>query len=184
MKKAMVRKGLTASALLGLSIVSTMGYAAEGFKVRFPLAGSLGGEMVAPITPGLFGSVVETYIDIDKITGPDGNAFTTPKPGLGTVSVSMKQQQLLSNLILGFTTTETYADGHLTFAINVPYATMDRSVSASSSTLGTAPLLTLSRTSSGQVSGYGDIEVTSLWSRQTEKTKIAVGMTITLPTGD
>lgn len=165
MEKGMVRKGLTASALLGLSIASSMGYAAEGFKVRFPLSGSLGGEMLAPITPGVFGSVVATSIDIDKITGNDGDEITGTVAGQlssakvttalsafgpgagpaatamgaplnysGTARVSLKQKQQMYNIVLGYTTKDNYADGHLTFAINIPYITIDRNVAATSTT--------------------------------------------------
>lgn len=177
MKKGTVRKGLTASALLGLSLASSMGYAAEGFKVRFPLSGSLGGEMLAPITPGVFGSVVVTSIDVDKVTGNDGNVITgtvagqlsSPQvatalsalgPGAsaaatamgsplnysGTAKVDLKQKQEIYNIVLGFTTKETYANGHLTFAINIPYITIDRNVTATSTT---PHLMTSTSTNSG-----------------------------------
>lgn len=178
MKKGTVRKGLTASALLGLSLASSMGYAAEGFKVRFPLSGSLGGEMLAPITPGVFGSVVATSVNVDKVTGNDGNVITgnvagqlstaqvtavlTPQLGAipaattaaamgsplnysGTAKVDLKQKQEIYNIILGFTTKDTYADGHLTFAVNIPYITIDRNLTATSAT----PNLTTSTVTAG-----------------------------------
>lgn len=47
--------------------------AAEGFKLRFPISGTLGGEIVAPMpTEGTFGSVVVTDINVTGITGNDG----------------------------------------------------------------------------------------------------------------
>ena len=185
MKKAMVRKGLTASALLGLSLASSMGYAAEGFKVRFPLSGTLGGEMVAPITPGMFGSVVVTHLTVDKLTGPDGNAYSAAlAPGV-KATVGIDQKQDLYNLVLGYTSTEKYADGHLTFAVNIPYVTIDRSLTGKSSF---APLQAnvdaLARSASGNVSSIGDIEVTAGWQRQVDKTKYVVGATLAMPTGD
>ncbi len=181
MKKAMVRKGLTASALLGLSLASSMGYAAEGFKVRFPLNGTLGGEMVAPIKPGLFGSVAVTHVDVQKVTDSTGNAYSKSLGGT-TATLDFKQKQEIYNLIVGYTTSETYADGHLTFAVNIPYSSIDRNVS------GTAPgaqvlLDGLLSGSSGKADSLGDVEVTGLWSRQTERTKYALGMTISTPTG-
>lgn len=181
MKKGTVRKGLTASALLGLSLASSMGYAAEGFKVRFPLSGSLGGEMVAPIKPGVFGSIAYTKINTDKITGNDGKTMTGFS---GAVVLGFDQQTDLYNLILGYTTTEKYADGHLTFAMNVPYASVDRKVNATllDGSL-TNQLRGLNAAGSGQVGNFGDIELTTLWSRQTEKAKVAVGVTVSLPTG-
>lgn len=189
MKKAMVRKGLTASALLGLSLASSMGYAAEGFKVRFPLNGTLGGEMVAPIKPGLFGSVAVTHVDVDKITDGTGNAYSknlSPLPF--TATLNFKQKQEIYNLILGYTSTEKYADGNLTFAVNIPYSTIDRTVTGTASPAGPGGayqtgLNNIIAGTSGQVDGLGDIEFTGLWSRQTERTKYALGMTISTPTG-
>ena len=189
MKKAMVRKGLTASALLGLSLASSMSYAAEGFKVRFPLSGTLGGEIVAPITPGVFGSVAVTRVDVQKVTDGTGNTYSK-NLGNFTATLDFKQKQEIYNLILGYTTTETYADGRLTFAVNVPYSTIDRNVSGTASPAGVGGgaqfqngLNALIAGTSGQVDGMGDIELTGLWSRQTERTKYAFGMTISTPTG-
>ncbi len=189
MKKGTVRKGLTASALLGLSLASSMGNAAEGFKVRFPLNGTLGGEMVAPIKPGVFGSVAVTHVDVDKVTDGTGNAYSK-NLGNFVATLDFKQKQEIYNLILGYTTAEKFADGHLTFAVNVPYATIDRNVSGTASPSGfgggsqfQAGLNNLIAGTSGQVDGMGDIELTGLWSRQTERTKYSVGMTISTPTG-
>lgn len=188
MKKATVRKGLTASALLGLSLASSMGYAAEGFKVRFPLSGTLGGEMVAPITPGVFGSVVVTHLTVNKLTGPDGSAYSAVIPSTGgmTATVGIDQKQDLYNLILGHTSTEKYAGGHLTFAVNVPYVTIDRTISGVASNVVAQPGVNLlAKSASGNVSSIGDIEVSAGWQRQVDdKTKVVVGATLAMPTGD
>jgi len=55
--------------------------AADGFKLRFPISGTLGGEIVAPLpSEGWVGSVAYTDINIDKIGGSDGNALSLHKP--------------------------------------------------------------------------------------------------------
>ena len=57
--------------------------AADGFKLRFPLSGTLGGEIVAPMpTEGWFGSVVVTDINVTGVAGGDGNdiKITNPAP--------------------------------------------------------------------------------------------------------
>lgn len=192
MKKATVRRGLTASALLGLSLASSMGYAAEGFKVRFPLSGTLGGEMVAPITPGVFGSVVVTHLTVDKLTGPDGNPYSAALGGAAIATVGINQKQDLYNLVLGYTSTEKYADGHLTFAVNVPYVTINRTLTGVATANGTpigggtqVLVDNLGRASSGSADSIGDIEASAGWQRQlNDQTKIVVGATLAMPTGD
>lgn len=55
--------------------------AAEGFKLRFPVSGTLGGEIVASMpTEGTFGSMVVTDINISGVTGNDGNAIQLAVP--------------------------------------------------------------------------------------------------------
>ena len=55
--------------------------AADGFKLRFPLAGTLGGEIVAPLpTEGWFGSVVVTDVNVTALTGNDGKDMKLSNP--------------------------------------------------------------------------------------------------------
>ena len=71
---------LAGSAMFILSAASSA-WAADGFKLRFPLSGTLGGEIVAPLpSEGWVGSVAYTDINIDKIGGADGNALSLQKP--------------------------------------------------------------------------------------------------------
>jgi hypothetical protein len=182
------QRSITGLALSGLCVmVCATSHAAEGFKIRYPLAGSVAAEMVAPVTPGLFGSAVVTHADINKITGNDGKSLTGSITAGGaprTVQFGFNQQQNIVNLILGYTTTQTFANGHLTAVINLPYSTIDRSVNATSSFGPLADTLaTLSSAASGQTEGVGDIEVSGIWARQTAYTKLTVGMTLILPTG-
>ena len=61
----MNKNWLARSACVGTALFAIAGhaYAADGSKLRFPLSGSLGGEIAAKqLTPGLYGSVVVTQI--------------------------------------------------------------------------------------------------------------------------
>ena len=64
----------SASALAMLGLLSSTAFAADGFKLRYPFQGSLGGEIVAPINqPGWFTSLAVVGVDVKKLSGPDGN---------------------------------------------------------------------------------------------------------------
>ena len=78
MKKKLAYQWAGTAALLISSTASVL--AADGFKLRFPLSGTLGGEIVAPLpTEGWVGSVAYTDIDIDKIGGSDGKSLILQK---------------------------------------------------------------------------------------------------------
>ena len=139
MRTAKFRRTLIATTFIG-SFAGTA-LAADGFKVRFPLSGTLGGEIVAQVdNPGFFASASLTQIEVDKVTGGDGNAiqqtksggFATPAPIAGavrtatysgTVGIDLKQSQTNANLILGYQTDKGYAGGHLLLALNLPFTT-------------------------------------------------------------
>ena len=127
--------------------------AADGFKPRFPLSGTLGGEIVAPLdNPGFFGSIVLTHVDINKLTDDSGNArqqaqagtFSTPTAIAGavrtasykgTVDFSLKQKQTIANLVIGHLSEKLYADGRLSLVLNLPYTTtLDRNLTLSGPT--------------------------------------------------
>jgi len=64
----------SASALAMLGLLSSTAFAADGFKLRYPFQGSLGGEIAAPLNqPGWFASLAVVGVDIKKNTGADGN---------------------------------------------------------------------------------------------------------------
>jgi hypothetical protein len=137
-------------------------YAADGSKLRFPLSGSLGGEIAAKqLTPGLYGSVVVTQIEVDKVTGDDGsalklvqaNAFsqavTSPPSPIamtvnssfsGSATVAVKQSQTVSNILLGYLTETEYAGGRLNLLVNIPYMSLNRTFSLTGDTPKLAPL--------------------------------------------
>jgi hypothetical protein len=78
--QALLRASCTAVFVLA---TASEALAAEGFKLRFPVSGTLGGEIVAPMpSEGTFGSIVVTDINVNGITGSDGNPLqqTTAVP--------------------------------------------------------------------------------------------------------
>ena len=160
----MIKKSFYHSAYAAAAMFAIAGqtYAADGWKLRFPLSGSLGGEIAAKqLTPGLYGSVVATQIEVDKVTGGDGNALTLtqanafsqavtspPSPIAMTVSssfsgsatVAVKQSQTVSNILLGYLTETEYAGGRLNFLVNIPYMSLNRTFAVSGPTPTLAPL--------------------------------------------
>ena len=71
----------TCAAVLLLATASES-LAADGFKLRFPLSGTLGGEIVAPMaSEGWFGSVVVTDVNVSGVSGSDGNSLQLVKSG-------------------------------------------------------------------------------------------------------
>jgi hypothetical protein len=129
-----------ACAATGLAICAMQAaHAAEGFVVRYSLAGSLGGEIfAAPDHAGLIGAIALTSVDIKKVTDDNGNALkvtspggTVPVPGLpapflptfspNAVSVKATGQLTQWNLALGYITTEKYGGGRMVYGFNLPY---------------------------------------------------------------
>lgn len=160
----MFKKSLYQSAYAVAALFVTAGHAdaADGWKVRFPLSGSLGGEIAAKqLSPGLYGSVVATQVEVDKVTGEDGNALTLtqanafsqgitspPSPIAMTVSssysgaaaVAVKQSQTVSNIILGYLSESEYAGGRLNMTVNIPYISLNRAFSVNGPSPTLAPL--------------------------------------------
>ena len=78
MNQSLIRN---ASALAVLGLVGSTAFAADGFKLRYPFQGSLGGEIAAPLNqPGWFASLAVVGIDINKNSGADGNDRQLPVP--------------------------------------------------------------------------------------------------------
>ena len=162
MRHIKFRRALIAAA--ALSSLAAPALAADGFKLRFPLSGTLGGEIVAQVeNPGFFASASVTQIEIDKITDGTGNSFQQLKAGnfatpapiagqvrtatySGVVGVDLKQSQTNTNIVLGYQTAKDYGGGHLVFALNLPYTThlsRETVYSGATPTLSTlAPALT------------------------------------------
>lgn len=115
--------------------------AAEDFRVRYNLAGTIGGEIFAPQnSSGWIGAVAYTDIDGRRLTGDDGKDMTINSPG-GTVALpapapaglyptyDAKRVTLQASgharvaaLALGYVTPDVYAGGHLLFGALLPMA--------------------------------------------------------------
>lgn len=68
--------------LLAVGGLGSSAMAAEDFRVRYNLAGTLGGEIFAPApTPGWVGAFSLTHVDGQKITGNDGQDLVKTMPG-------------------------------------------------------------------------------------------------------
>jgi hypothetical protein len=76
--RPLLRAAYAAAVLL---VTASEALAADGFKLRFPISGTLGGEIVAPLpTEGTFGSVVVTDVNVSGVTGNDGNNIQLSMP--------------------------------------------------------------------------------------------------------
>lgn len=141
-------KLLPLSAFIGSLSLTLSAHAAEGFQVRYNLAGSLGGEMfVPPDQSGLAVGIAATHIQITKVTGSDGGALHTSTPG-GTLAVPGLPSSVspsygsndvqingtgyfnLYNLGIGYVSTERFGGGRLAWVLNVPYGVKDQRFSA------------------------------------------------------
>lgn len=124
--------------ILALVLVAGAGaaQAAEGFQVRYNLAGTLGIELFAPTQlQGWVGTVVRTDARTSKVTSPDGGTLTQAVPGgsitsmAGTTTYAANTVQVRStgsltqyNLLLAYITPQRFEGGQLAFAVNIPYA--------------------------------------------------------------
>ena len=115
-------------------------FAAEDFKLRFPMAGNLGGEIGAALNEsGWYGSTAITAAKIDKVTGSDGQPLVsfetktitkTPTTGAplpvavnytSQVAMDLKQTQTQASLVMGYLTEPDYAGGRLIATFTLPY---------------------------------------------------------------
>jgi hypothetical protein len=143
-------------------------HAAEGFQVRYNLAGSLGGEMFAPPDQSGFAiGLAATHISIEKVTGGDGqdirttlpagtvrlSAATTVAPGVtlpaGTAVATYDANEVtvkatgtfnLYNLGVGYVSTERFGGGRLGVVLNVPYGVKEQSFKGQTSVPSLTPL--------------------------------------------
>ena len=200
--------------------------AAESYKLRQAPVGAFGGEIAAAAdNPGFFGTASLTQLQIYKIADAAGNnvapAPIAPiqlnpalpyKVAFPTGSLAFNQDQTQLNLVGGYLTEGTYGDGHMVFAINVPFIQQKRSfvVTQPAGTLTPAPTTPpLSAAIVGQLnagaaqanaavqakvlaagvnqnletSGVGDTELSTLWVRHVDRLKVAAGVSLFVPTG-
>jgi hypothetical protein len=200
--------------------------AAESYKLRQPPVGAFGGEIAASAdNPGFFGTASLTQLQIYKIADANGNnvapASIAPiqlnpalpyKVAFPTGSLAFNQDQTQLNLVGGYLTEGTYGDGHVAFAINVPFIQQKRTfvVTQPAGTLtpaATTPPLSaaiVGQLNAGaaqanaqvqakvlaagvnqnlETSGLGDTELSTVWVRHVDRLKVAAGVSLFVPTG-
>ena len=125
------------SLALACAVVAGPAGAAEGFQVRYNLAGTLGGELFAPVDlRGVAVGLVRSDARLDKITGPDGGVVRLNLPG-GTLPAPAAQNPTFPatspqvdatgeltqyNLLLARITPAERGDERWVVGLNLPYA--------------------------------------------------------------
>lgn len=142
---------------LFVACAAPQSHASEGFRLRYNLIGSLGGEIfVVEDKQGPAAGAALTSIHIDKITGNDGKAGVAltapggtvnlgssvptslhPTYDANTVELNGSGTQAMVDLGVGYVTEKTFGGGRVTFAASLPY-----SIKRSSTTVtGNTPAL-------------------------------------------
>lgn len=226
----------TASCLALVALASQVS-ASEGSRSRQAPLGTFGGEIAAAADkPGFFGSMLLTYAHITGVTDDTGNDATsataplgknpipsvvplpTATPSKGAVPdgtfkltgigpVSLLNNQKVATFLGGYMTEETFAGGHLAFALQTSYQQQDRTldipitfgvtptppaaltplvnaVAAATKAQVVAALAAKLATQNMSVTGFGDTELTALWVRHQDRMKIAAGVSVIAPTGN
>jgi hypothetical protein len=200
--------------------------AAESFKLRQAPVGAFGGEMaVSADKPGFFGTASLTQLQIYKIADASGNDVAPPpispiqlnptlpnKVVFPAGSLAFNQDQTQLNLVGGYLTESTYGNGHMVFAINLPFIKQKRSyivtqpagVLTPAATTPPLPATVVAQLNGGtvmanaevqkrvnaasvpqnlEVSGMGDAELSTVWIRHADRLKVAAGVSLFVPTG-
>lgn len=200
--------------------------AAESYKLRQAPVGAFGGEIAASAdNPGFFGTASLTQLQIYKIADANGNNVAPSsiapiqlnpalpyKVAFPTGSLAFNQDQTQLNLVGGYLTEGKYGDGHVAFAINVPFIQQKRTfvVTQPAGTLtpaattpplsaaivgqlnaGTAQanaavqakVLAAGANQNLETSGVGDTELSTVWVRHVDRLKVAAGVSLFVPTG-
>jgi hypothetical protein len=221
-------KHLVLATLPGVCLLacSLSAQAAEGYKLRQAPVGAFGGEIAAPAdNTGFFGTASLTQLQIYKLADANGNnvapAPIAPiqlnpalpyKVAFPTGSLAFNQDQTQLNVVGGYLTESKYADGHVAFAINVPFIQQKRTfiVTQPAGTLtpaatvpplspaivgqltaGTAQanaavqakILATGASQNLETSGVGDTELSTVWIRHVDRLKVAAGVSLFVPTG-
>lgn len=137
-------------------------HAAEGFQVRYNLAGTLAGEIFMPRErQGLNMALVLTESEVTGVSGPGGQPLTQTRPAgtlplpstppalfptfpASTVQVNGSGRDTRLNLLLAYITRERYAGGRIAVGLNLPYVarrTQDTRVTGAAPTLQWAPVV-------------------------------------------
>lgn len=134
-------RSLRVLSLLLASSCTVAALAAEDFRVRYNLAGSIGGEIFSPQTSsGWIGALAYTNIDARKVTGDDGNklSITTPAGKISLpaptpaavfpaydanrVALQTSGHANVTALALAYITEERFAGGQIIFGALLPFA--------------------------------------------------------------
>ena len=114
--------------------------AAESYKLRQAPVGAFGGEIAASADkPGFFGTASLTNLQIYSIADAAGNDVAPPaispiqlnpalpyKVAFPAGKLAFNQDQTQLNLVGGYLTESTYGNGHVAFAINLPFIQQKR----------------------------------------------------------
>ena len=200
--------------------------AAESYKLRQAPVGAFGGEIAASADkPGFFGTASLTNLQIYSIADAAGNDVAPPaispiqlnpalpyKVAFPAGKLAFNQDQTQLNLVGGYLTESTYGNGHVAFAINLPFIQQKRTyvVTQPAGTLtpaATVPPLSpaiVAQLNAGtaaanaqvqariaaasaiqnlEVSGMGDTELSTVWVRHADRLKVAAGVSLFVPTG-
>ena len=200
--------------------------AAESYKLRQAPVGAFGGEIAASADkPGFFGTASLTNLQIYSIADAAGNDVAPPaispiqlnpalpyKVAFPAGKLAFNQDQTQLNLVGGYLTKSTYGNGHVAFAINLPFIQQKRTyvVTQPAGTLtpaATVPPLSpaiVAQLNAGtaaanaqvqariaaasaiqnlEVSGMGDTELSTVWVRHADRLKVAAGVSLFVPTG-
>ena len=200
--------------------------AAESYKLRQAPVGAFGGEIAASADkPGFFGTASLTSLQIYSIADAAGNDVAPPaispiqlnpalpyKVAFPAGKLAFNQDQTQLNLVGGYLTESTYGNGHVAFAINLPFIQQKRTyvVTQPAGTLtpaatvpplspaivgqlnaGTAAanaqvqarIAAASAIQNLEVSGMGDTELSTVWVRHADRLKVAAGVSLFVPTG-
>ena len=216
------RMTLLKTALCLAFLSGSMGsFAGENYKLRQSPVGAFGGEIAAGAdNPGFFGTASITTIDFASVLDGNGNDLKVPGKTktipAGTVingntllatqtysipeggAINFHQTQTQVNLVTGYLTEDTYANGRIAFVVNVPLITTSRSFTGTLGTGVVSPNVGLSNSlnlqakndwdtkvaaQNGDVSGVGDTELSAVWIRHQDRLKVAAGVSLFVPTG-
>ena len=224
---------LKTASCVALMVAGANAGAAEVYKLRQSPVGVFGGEMAAAAdNPGFFGTASVTYLNIQKVVDGNGNDIVVPGRAVplptsssahipvpdGTYTLNVpagaidfKQTQTQLNLLAGYLSESTYADGHIAFAVNLPLIQQHRTFIATQAagTVSPTPPAALPaalRSAIAQVAaganaqvqagvaaaaasqnlspaGLGDSELSMIWVRHQDRLKIAAGVSLFVPSG-
>lgn len=168
--------------------------AAEDFRVRYNLVGTLGGEIFAPLPEeGLIGAISHTHVDGKKLTGSDGNDRRITLATRNTVTLKSDGKAnitafALVKIIQGSSTNE-----RLAFAAILPYSRVEASLTTQPSPALLAGALPQPLTTvllgelnkrNGKAQGIGDLDLNASWLRAEGPWKFRAATSLVLPTGE